>query len=170
DLIPRLYRDLERALRAQYPEHHWRVPPLLRFGSWMGGDRDGNPYVTPEVTVETVRLMRSWVLRQHISAIEALSQRLGQSIRHVGISDELRRSLEEDAARFPQVAELLSHRNPYKPYRQKCTYIREKLLRSLDYASKHSPDWGSAEPLPPEGMFYHRAGELLAELRVIERS
>src|SRR6266511_3335368 len=55
DLIPRLYRDLERELRRHYPEHEWRVPPLLRFGSWMGGDRDGNPYVTPEVTIETVR-------------------------------------------------------------------------------------------------------------------
>jgi phosphoenolpyruvate carboxylase len=170
DLIPRLYREIERALRKHYPGHEWHVPALLRFGSWMGGDRDGNPFVTPDVTVETVRLLRVSGLRHQISAIEELSHRLGQSIRQVGISDELQRSLDDDAERFPAVAELLAHRNPYEPYRQKCTYIREKLLRSLDHASQHVPDWGSAEPLPPEGMFYHRAGDLLAELRVIERS
>jgi len=170
DLIPRLYRELERALREHYPEHVWRVPALLRFGSWMGGDRDGNPFVTPEVTIETVRLLRMAGLRHQISAIEELSHRLGQSSRQVAISEELQRSLDADAERFPAVAELLAHRNPYEPYRQKCTYIREKLLRSLEYAGQHAPDWGSAEPLPPEGMFYHRAGELLAELRVIERS
>jgi phosphoenolpyruvate carboxylase len=170
DLIPRLYRDLERALREYYPEHSWRVPAVLRFGSWMGGDRDGNPFVTPEVTIETIRLLRVAGLRHQISAIEELSHRLGQSIRQVGISEELQESLDADAQRFPAVAELLSHRNPYEPYRQKCTYIREKLLRSLDYAGKHAPDWGSAEPLPPEGMFYHRAGELLDELLMMERS
>ncbi|MEO7913614.1 MAG: phosphoenolpyruvate carboxylase, partial [Roseiflexaceae bacterium] len=170
DLIPRLYREIERALREHYPDHVWRVPALLRFGSWMGGDRDGNPFVTPEVTIETVRLLRVAGLQHQISAIEELSHRLGQSIRQVAISEELQRSLDADAERFPAVAELLAHRNPYEPYRQKCTYIREKLLRSLEYAGQHAPDWGSAEPLPPEGMFYHRADQLLAELRVIERS
>jgi len=170
DLIPRLYRDLERALHAHYPGQVWRVPALLRFGSWMGGDRDGNPFVTPEITIETVRLLRMAGLRHQIGAIEELSHRLGQSIRQVAISAELQRSLDEDAERFHAVAELLAHRNPYEPYRQKCTYIREKLLRSLEYAAQHAPDWGSAEPLPPEGMFYHHAAELLAELRVIERS
>src|SRR5205085_8779272 len=170
DVIRRLYRDLEHALRVQSPEQGCRVPALLRFGSWMVGDRDGNPFVTPEVTIETVRLLRVAGLRHQISAIEELSHRLGQSIRQVAISAELQRSLDDDAERFPAVAELLAHRNPYEPYRQKCTYIREKLLRSLDHASQHAADWGSAEPLPPEGMFYHRAGELLAELQVIERS
>src|SRR5262249_1671131 len=170
DLIPRLYRDIERALRQYYPEHDWRVPALLRFGSWMGGDRDGNPFVTPEVTIETVRLLRVAGLRRQISAIEELSHRLGQSIRQGPISQELQQSLDADAEPLPMVAELLARRNPYEPYRQKCTYIREKLLRSLEHTGQHSPDWGSAEPLPPEGMFYHRAGELLADLRVMEDS
>jgi phosphoenolpyruvate carboxylase len=170
DLIPALYRELGQALRQYYPEHAWRIPPLLRFGSWMGGDRDGNPYVTSDVTIETVRLMRTRVLLRHISAVEELSHRLGQSIRQVGISAELCDSLAADAALFPPVAELLEHRNPYEPYRQKCTYIREKLLRSLDYAERHHPDWGGAGPLPAQGTFYHWRDELLAELQVMERS
>jgi len=170
ELIPRLYRNLERALVTYYPEYRWHVPELLRFGSWMGGDRDGNPYVTPEVTIETVRLMRAWALRSHTAAIEELSRRLGQSIRQVPISNELRQSLDADAALFPETAELLSYRNPYELYRQKCTYIREKLLRSLEHTNKQAPDWGSAAPLPPPGTFYHRRDELLADLKVMERS
>ncbi|HET9222252.1 MAG TPA: phosphoenolpyruvate carboxylase, partial [Roseiflexaceae bacterium] len=170
DLIPQLYRELEIALAQHYPEHEWRVPPLLRFGSWMGGDRDGNPYVTPEVTVETVRLLRMRALQRQIAAIEELSRRFGQSSRQIAISAELQESLDADARHFPEVAELLERRNPYEPYRQKCTYIREKLLRSLDHTQRHAPDWGGTGSLPAAGTFYFRRADLLDELRVIERS
>ncbi|MFO7169974.1 MAG: phosphoenolpyruvate carboxylase [Chloroflexota bacterium] len=170
DLLPRLYRELEHALRQHYPEHTWRIPPVLRFGSWMGGDRDGNPFVTPEITVEAVRLMRVAALDRHIAAIEDLSHRLGQSVRQTPVSEELRRSLEADAAMFPQVAELLEHRNPYELYRQKCTYIREKLLRTREHTLRHDPDWGSHDPLPPAGSFYLRRDELLEDLRVMQDS
>jgi phosphoenolpyruvate carboxylase len=170
DVMPRLYRDLERALHKNYPEHIWRVPSVLRYGSWMGGDRDGNPYVTPEVTIETARLMRVRAIEHHISAIEDLSHRLGQSIRQVDISGELRRSLDSDAALFPKTAKLLAKRNPYEAYRQKCTYIREKLLHSLEHAKTHQPDWGSAAGVPPTGTHYHTRDDLLADLLLIDRS
>jgi phosphoenolpyruvate carboxylase len=170
DLVPRLYRELEYALREHYPDHEWHVPPILRFGSWMGGDRDGNPFVTPEVTVEAVRLMRAAALERHIAAVEDLSHRLGQSARQTPVSEELRLSLAADAALFPKVAELLAHRNPYELYRQKCTYIREKLVRSREHATRHAPEWGSHEPAPPAGTFYHRRAELIEELRVMQRS
>lgn len=184
-MIPQLYRDLEQALAQHYPEHHWRVPPILRFGSWMGGDRDGNPYVTPDVTVQTVRHLRDAALRRHVGAIESISHRLSMSSRQVGFSDELRRSLEDDAAHFPGVARLLEHRNPYEPYRQKCTYVREKLLRSLDHLQGHVPDWlheaapggDTARPggpwaahLPPRGAYYHETRDLLDDLWVMDRS
>jgi phosphoenolpyruvate carboxylase len=170
DLVPQLYRELEMALAQHYPEHEWRIPALLRFGSWMGGDRDGNPYVTPAVTVETVRLLRMRALQRQIAAIEDLSHRFGQSSRQIGISAELQESLDADARRFPVVAELLERRNPYEPYRQKCTYIREKLLRSLDHAQQHAPDWGSAGSRPEAGRFYFRRADLLDELQVIDCS
>jgi phosphoenolpyruvate carboxylase len=170
DVMPRLYRDLERALRHSYPDHSWRVPSVLRYGSWMGGDRDGNPYVTPDVTVETARLLRVRAIEHHIAGIEDLSHRLGQSIRQVGISGELRRSLDGDAALFPKTAKLLAKRNPYEAYRQKCTYIREKLLRSLEHAKVHQPDWGSAGRMPPTGTHYHTRDDLLADLLLIDRS
>ncbi|HWQ11549.1 MAG TPA: phosphoenolpyruvate carboxylase [Roseiflexaceae bacterium] len=170
DLIPRLYRELEHALREHYPEHPWQIAPFLRFGSWMGGDRDGNPFVTPEVTVEAVRLMRLATLGRHIAAVEDLSRRLGQSTRQVPVSVELEESLAADAALFPEVAELLRRRNEFELYRQKCTYIREKLVRARAHAERHAPDWSSHDPLPPAGTFYHRRAELLEDLRVMQRS
>lgn len=168
DLIPRLYRELEYALGAAYPDHEWRVPPLLRYGAWMGGDRDGNPNVTHAVTMQAVRMMRTAAIERHIAAIEELSHRLGQSVRQTPVSDELRESLARDAALFPDLADLLARRNPYELYRQKCTYIREKLLRTLDHTHTTSLDWGRSDPRLAEA--YFSRNDLLDDLKVMERS
>jgi phosphoenolpyruvate carboxylase len=170
DVVPRLYRDLERALRESYPGEAWRVPPLLRFGSWMGGDRDGNPFVVPEVTVEAVRLLRAAAIRRHLAGVEDLGGRLSQSTRETRISEELERSLAEDDARDPELAERLARRTPYEPYRRKCSHIRRKLARSLEHAERHRPAFTRDEPLPPAAPRYHRGEELLADLAVMERS
>ena len=103
DLVPRLYRDLERALAERWPDRAWRVPAILRFSSWMGGDRDGNPFVTPDVTIEAVRALRVAVLRRHLASVDALGGRLSQSTREVGVSDELRASIAADDARSPEL-------------------------------------------------------------------
>ncbi|MER3406335.1 MAG: phosphoenolpyruvate carboxylase, partial [Chloroflexota bacterium] len=70
--VPRIYRDLEDALAQHYPGVRFRVPPFLRFGSWMGGDRDGNPFVTPEVTAITLRLHKDLVLSKYQEAVHLL--------------------------------------------------------------------------------------------------
>ncbi|MDZ4720321.1 MAG: phosphoenolpyruvate carboxylase [Roseiflexaceae bacterium] len=170
DLIPQLYRELEQALAKTYPEQIWKVPPLLRFGSWMGGDRDGNPNVTPAVTLETIRMMRMTALRRHCTAIEQLSHRLSQSTRQVGISAELRESLASDAKLFPLIAILLEERNPHEPYRQKCTYIREKLLRTIEYAETHVPNWSDVHAFSPDATAYRQSADLLADLAIMQRS
>lgn len=100
ELVPRLYRELEEALTTSYPEHTWHLPPLLRFGSWMGGDRDGNPNVTPDVTVETARQLRIAAIQHHIQTVEALSHRLSQSTHYISISAALQQSLHNDAIIF----------------------------------------------------------------------
>ncbi|MBU6334047.1 MAG: phosphoenolpyruvate carboxylase [Chloroflexi bacterium] len=170
DLIPRLYRELEHALRTTYPGHHWSVPPLLRFGSWMGGDRDGNPYVTADVTVRAVRLMRSAAIRHYIGAVEQLSQRLSASVRQVTVSDELVQSIAADARQFPAIAATFARSTPHELYRQKCVLIHEKLHRTLLHAEQCEPDWGQAPTHGEQRHFYLRSGELLADLRVMERS
>jgi phosphoenolpyruvate carboxylase len=173
DLVPHLYDELERALRTYYPDVAWHIPPILRFGAWMGGDRDGNPNVVPAVTVETVKLMRAAALRRYARDVAQLSRRLSQSTRQVGISEELQRSLDADAELFPATASVVAERNPDEPYRQKCSYIYEKLLSSIRHAETHQPDWfhdEDAAVLPPRNTVYLHASELLDDLRVMERS
>jgi phosphoenolpyruvate carboxylase len=168
-IVPRLYRDLHDALSSQYPDHQWRVPTVLRFGSWIGGDRDGNPNVTASITAETFKLLRVRAIQEYIDAIELLSVNLTPSEHVVGASDELRAALAEHAAQFPAVAELLERRNPHELYRQACTYIREKLLNSLRYTETFQPMWGRTTPAP-NATRYAASSELLHDLRVIDRS
>jgi phosphoenolpyruvate carboxylase len=177
-VVPRLYRTLARALSSAYPEHPWRIPPVLRFGSWMGGDRDGNPNVTPPVTVETVRLMRESAIQQHLETARALRRAVTQSTRQAGVSDELRASLEADAACFPELAARLARRNPFELYRQKCAYITARLEGSLRQTRAVQPDWlegargvgHDPHAAFPAGTWY-RTGEMLVEdLAVMDRS
>ena len=108
DVVVDVYASLRAALYQYYPNQNWDdLPPLLRYASWIGGDRDGNPNVTPNVTFETMRLMRLSALQRHRETVERLSHQLSQSTRQVQVSDELRQSLAGDAALFPQIATLL---------------------------------------------------------------
>lgn len=169
EMLPLLYRDMEWALQQIYPDHQWRVPSFMRFGTWVGGDRDGNPFVTPAVTVETLRLLMTRMIRHHIRSIERLSHRLSQSSRQVAISAELQQSIATDARLFPELALVLERRNPHEPYRQKCSYIHAKLGRTLAYVEQFQPNWsGNNAPLPPD--CYASRAQLLHDLQVMERS
>jgi phosphoenolpyruvate carboxylase len=170
DVVPRIFRDLERALAESYPGRAWRVPALLRLSSWMGGDRDGNPFVTPEVTIEAARIFRVAALERHLGSIDALGGRLSQSTREVGASAELLASLAADDAASPELGAALARRYPFELYRRKCAHVRERLQRSLLHAEQHHPVFYRAAALPSGGGRYQRSEELLADLAVMDRS
>ena len=169
-MIPQFYRAIEQALQQVYPDHVWQVPSFVRYGSWMGGDRDGNPFVTPEVTVETLKLLLTRMTRHHIRLIERLSHRLSQSLRHVTISDELAQSIAADALVFPDLATTLSIRNPHEPYRQKCSYIHAKLHQTVQYNEQFTPDWAGETAKPAAGSWYSGRQQYLDDLEMMERS
>jgi len=178
DVVPRLYRTLERALQAAYPGHPWQVGRVLRFGSWMGGDRDGNPYVTPEVTTATVRLLRESAIQRHLETARGMRRVLTQSTRHAPASPELAGSLESDARLFPELAAQLARRNPFEPYRQKTAFISAKLEQTLRQVRAVQPDWlegargigHDPNAAFPPGTWYRTGGELLEDLIMIDRS
>src|SRR5581483_5799376 len=169
-VIPRIYHDLERSLKKSFPKTTWKVPAFLRFGSWIGGDRDGNPFVTPKVTVDAARLLRIAALKMHISGIEELSHRLSSSEKQTPISPELAQSLKQDAELFPDLAEQLSRHIPFERYREKCNYIHEKLLKTLEHTQAFHSNWTTPPPPPPLGTWYLSANELVAELHILDRS
>ena len=153
--IPRVYRDLERAIAERFPDAGIDVPPLLKFGSWIGGDRDGNPFVTPEMTIGALELMREHCLRFLEARVELIAGRLSLSDRVSGPATGLGSILEAGAARFPELASQLESLNPEEPYRRVLTFVRERVRATARYELPA----GYAEP-----------AELLADLRQVERS
>ncbi|MEB3196619.1 MAG: phosphoenolpyruvate carboxylase [Candidatus Sericytochromatia bacterium] len=169
DAAPRVWQSLEEALAHHYPQASWTVPPFLRFGSWMGGDRDGNPYVTAETTYEALLMAHKRLLRRHLAQAERLSADLSQSTHWVGVSDTLTESLRADAQRFPEVVREAQERNPAEPYRQKLAVIQHRLQRTracwpdtlaAAQAFKASPDEAG----------YPDAQSLLQELALLQAS
>ncbi len=130
------------------------MPPLLTFGSWIGGDRDGNPNVTPETTAEALELMRTQCLRFLEGRVATLAERLSFSERVTGPAAELEPLLADGAGRFPELAAELEERNPEEPYRRAFSLVRERLR--VD-----APRRARAATRDPD--------ELLADLRLAER-
>lgn len=162
DVVPKVYRKLEAAMARAYPDHTRRVPAFLRFGSWIGGDRDGHPNVTHAVTADAVRLQQETILRHYLQRTETLGRKLSHSTPFVEAGPELKDSLAADAKLFPGA----SAGKGQEPYRAKCRMIAEKLRRTLEYVHTHVVDWGAERTLPPPGIYLGRAG-LLGDLTLI---
>ena len=96
DVLPDIHQELEDQLEEYFPENNWKVPNFLHFGSWIGGDRDGNPNVTPEITWETLKLQRKLALKKYDEAIVDLMKRFSQSTSRVSLDEELVKSVEQD--------------------------------------------------------------------------
>ncbi len=128
--VPRIYEDVRRAFERHFgpaPD----LPPFLRFRSWIGSDRDGNPRVTAALTRHTLAVQRSTALQLYLEALRALRRELSLSDRQVAVPPALRRSLEADAAAVPLPEEAL---RPFRhePYRLKLTYMMARLAAMQD--------------------------------------
>jgi phosphoenolpyruvate carboxylase len=154
ETVPRVYRDLEEALAEMYPGERFDVPAFLCFGSWIGGDRDGNPFVTPDSTIEALELMREHCVRFLESRVALLAGRLSLTEQITGPAVGLEPILSRGSELFPEVAAQLSELNPEEPYRRALTFMRERVRATAALS---------------EGA-YKDPGELLQDLRRVERS
>ncbi len=130
DVVGDVYARLENRLAEKYPEVE--VPKLFEFRSWAGSDRDGNPFVTPEVTTDTLERQRAVVLEKYRVALKRLSGVLSQDGSRVRTGDAFDERLADDRERFPAVAREAEERYPDEPYRQKLKLMRERLDRVGD--------------------------------------
>jgi phosphoenolpyruvate carboxylase len=155
--LPRFYADLEREL-AGWGMGTAPLPSFLRMGSWIGGDRDGNPFVNAAVLEDALRLQSSKALGYYLSELRLLGAELSLDSRLVDVSP----SLAELAARSPDRSAYRRH----EPYRRAITGIYARLAataRALDQAEPLRAPVGSAAP-------YADSGELLAELTTVANS
>ena len=140
EVTPRIYRTIEEKLEAKLGGT-WRLPTFLRWGTWVGGDRDGNPNVTAIVTRIALQRQRGVVLTRYLADVEALGKSLSMSsIRARGSLDELIASLESDRERFPEVAAHARPRTVNEPWREKLWYMQARLRGALDYAEHGYPE------------------------------
>lgn len=100
DVLPEIHHELEACLEKNYSQTLWEVPNFLRFGSWIGGDRDGNPNVTHEVTWETLNRQRRLVVKKYKEVLVDLMKRYSHSTTRVEVSEELLQFLEEKEEQY----------------------------------------------------------------------
>jgi phosphoenolpyruvate carboxylase len=134
EVTPRIYATLEDALARHWPERAWRVPSFLRWGTWVGGDRDGNPNVTAPVTRAAFERQRAAVLGRYVEDVQALGRALSVSARRAadpGALAALEASLAADRARMPDAAARAQPRTVYEPWREKLWYMAARLRATL---------------------------------------
>jgi len=145
-LLPLLYRELERDVRAASPDGATDLGAFLRFGSWIGGDRDGNPYVTHDVTRRVLLLQRDAVLGAYQDDLAELMDALSQSTRRVPVSSELIASIERDCTEMAAEGEAARQQFPFEPYRQKLSLMRARLSHVAAAESDGNPQRSYASP------------------------
>lgn len=128
DLVPRIYEQLEADLEDVYPGHEFDVPSILRYGSWIGGDRDGNPFVTNDVTVEALQAQKRLVLELYRKEVLAMYELLSCARNRVSFSDAFEASLKSDRELVPEREYALIDRFHQEPYRQKLVMIHRRLV------------------------------------------
>ena len=127
DIVPQIYRTMQEALAEYYPRVEMPAR-FLTFGSWIGGDRDGNPNVTADVTAETIRLHRGLAITMHRRTARLLDRSLSLSTRLSTISPALEAELErEDREGLSPHAHFLKRQYPEEPYRLRAAILRTDL-------------------------------------------
>ncbi len=150
DVLPDIHQELELQLEEAYPNEEWTVPNFLKFGSWIGGDRDGNPNVTPEITWETLNKQRELVLKKYEEVLVELMKRFSHSTNRVTIKEDFINAVENEEQ---NLSENKKWRVDNEIYRRKFAIILERIRQ-----------------VGNEENGYQSADELLSDLRQIQSS
>ncbi|MBV8445828.1 MAG: phosphoenolpyruvate carboxylase, partial [Candidatus Dormibacteraeota bacterium] len=157
EVVPQINAEVQSALRARWPDARLLQAPIVRMGSWIGGDRDGNPNVDAGVVRLATGSAAYAALGHHLAELTALEEELSMSARLVPITDELAALADacHEPARFDE------------PYRRALRVIHGRLTATasaiLDRRPAHPLDLGGQQP-------YHTPAELLADLDVVDAS
>ncbi len=158
DGVMRFYAELNRALRKMYPHIEFEIPPVFRFGSWIGGDRDGHPDVDAEVTAFAIRENARASLKRYRQDLIKLGAKLSIASHSLRVSEDFIEALEQKLEMLEET-ESFSKRNPGEVFRQ---YLR-CMLRSIDATLQNIDDPKKSD------IAYRSASDLANDLRTLER-
>ena len=153
--LPRIYAGLERQLQARF-DKDIEVPPLLRIGSWIGGDRDGNPFVTHEVMLDAVRRQSAVAFEYYLATTFELGRSLSLTDRLSEVSAALRALADASPDKDPARAD--------EPYRRALNLVYSRLsatVKRLGHEIVHLP------PLGTEAQPYDTPRDFIADLDVL---
>ena len=169
--VPEVLNDFRNALKDLGVELSPTSTPLT-FGSWIGGDRDGNPNITPDVTKDAIVLQMGHAIRVILEAVDEIRQALSVSTRLAGTSPALLESVERNLETLPEIEPRFKRINVEEPYRLKATAIRHRLLLTRERHASGAPhvpgrDYGSTKELLDDLMLMYNSllanrGELIA--------
>ncbi len=159
-VMPWTRRALRYALRKSYPNFLFREPTFLTFGSWIGGDRDGNPFVTADVTRQTLLLLRRTALEKHQGQVDEMIRKLSISHRRHPVLPALSEAVASACERWPAVGPMVASRSPFETYRQFMSVVRYRLEQTL------AVDPFGAIP----DAAYSASGELIHDLELVAAS
>ena len=160
EVVPRLLLSVAREFQAQFPGESFEVPPFLQFGSWIGGDRDGNPYVTSAVTRAALWEMRLACLQRYRRRLTDLVRNLSIAAQAVPLSNSFQSSLEVALAAARDGAAIAA-RNPGELFRQYAACMLERLDLMIGH--------GKQQRAAPSGG-YANADRLLDDLDVMRKA
>jgi phosphoenolpyruvate carboxylase len=158
--VPQVMRELRTAISETTPQATNELPPVLSFGSWMGGDRDGHPFVTAEVTAQTCLWLRHSALASHLETRRLLADSLSISRRQSKACNELEPHIEAACVRWPAVAAELEGHGIHESYRRWLRVIRWRLERTAEVELERPAPAGA----------YANTAELTGDVRIIRHA
>ena len=132
EVVPGIYGDMRRALETCYPGAQFRLPVFLQFGSWIGGDRDGHPHVTFDITAQTLLWLRQAAIEAHIDRCHQLFEFLSISDNEAPIAPILKQKLDEASTKWLALAAVLEPIAPMETPRRWLAMVEWRLRQSLD--------------------------------------
>jgi phosphoenolpyruvate carboxylase len=156
--LPRIYAEIAQSFRDVYGLNldEDTLPNLVHFGSWIGGDRDGNPLVKPDCIHGALETARALILREYLNEVESLSDHLSSSRRQTGVAEELLARLQHYELTIPGVHLAWGPHNTTESYRRFLSYMFHKLQQSREAVDA------------PDG--YREAGEFEHDLVLVQNS
>lgn len=157
DVVPKTMASLERAWHRAFPSSRADVPRFLQFGSWIGGDRDGHPLVSTQVTRDTVMGNSRAILRLYYGRLRRLRRALSVSDQAVSISQEFRDALRKQMEAMPEIS-VASARNAGEPFRQFLTSMIHRIETTIHGLEDETL-----------GNMYRNADAFIGDLDLLER-
>ena len=171
ETIPRLYAELEESIEQVYGTRagETQLAELLSFGSWIGGDRDGNPYVTADCTRDALRMARHLIVDHYVAEVTRLVSQLSMSLRRIGASEAFAQRVREYETRLGEEHSRWKRITEAELYRHFLDFVAARLRYSRDshpheYAYKSAREFKSDLLLMRESLCANRGERLVALL------